>query len=378
MTFGTHRILIGDVLDGLRTLADGSARCCVTSPPYWGLRDYGTGTWEGGDDGCDHRKVSDPDAGVRGSGLQGGKGSNGHQQEGFKSKCGKCGARRVDRQLGLEPTPDEYVARMVGVFREVRRVLRDDGTLWLNLGDTYAANRSYQVTDNKHKPVGNEGSMSVPDGLKPKDLVGIPWLLAFALRADGWYLRSDIIWSKPNPMPESVTDRPTKAHEYIFLLSKSQRYYFDAQAVREASVGRWNSMETFGTARPKAAAANTDLQRTQFAHTTHHEDRVRTGRHVRSVWTIPTQPYADAHFAAFPEALPERCIRAGSAVGDTVLDPFAGSGTTLLVACRLGRNAVGCELNPAYAAMAERRIGAGLRPATFRDESVEDGTVLFT
>lgn len=326
---GTHRIVIGDVREGLRSLPEGSVRCCVTSPPYWGLRDYG-----------------------------------------------------ADGQIGLEQSPDEYVAQMVEVFREVRRVLADDGTLWLNLGDSYAAPVGGQNSFTSSTLSGGRGKRDPlhttrtrhRSGVKVKDLVGIPWRVAVALRADGWYLRSDIIWAKPNPMPESITDRPTKSHEYIFLLAKSQRYYFDAQAVREASVGRWNSMETFGTARPKAAAANTDLQRTQFAHTTHHDDRVRTGRHVRSVWTIATQPYADAHFAAFPEALPERCIRAGSAVGDTVLDPFAGSGTTLLVACRLGRNAVGCELNPAYAAMAERRIGAGLRPATFRDTSkIESG-----
>jgi len=259
-----YEILQGDALEELRNLPDGGARCCVTSPPYWGLRDY-----------------------------------------------------RTDGQLGLERTPEEYVSRLVEVFREVRRVLADDGTLWLNLGDSYAANRTYQVSPTKWSKLEQGQSAVVPPGLKPKDLVGIPWRVAFALQADGWYLRSDIIWAKPNPMPESVTDRPTKAHEYLFLLSKRERYYYDAEAIAER-------------------------------------------RNKRTVWTITTQPFPDAHFAVMPQALVEPCILAGSEPGDTVLDPFAGSGTVGVVALRHGRRFSGIDLNPEYVAMAQRRIAGPL------------------
>ena len=274
-------------------------RCCVTSPPYWGLRDYG-----------------------------------------------------VAGQLGLEKTPEEYVAKMVAVFREVRRVLAEDGTLWLNLGDSYAANRSYQVTDSKHIPVGNTTASSVPDGLKSKDLVGIPWRVAFALQADGWYLRSDIIWAKPNPMPESVTDRPTKSHEYLFLLSKAERYYYDAAAIAEPAINAGLTIHINGN---DGMDAGYDGNRTR--------DGFRRGvtigdtRNARSVWTIATQPYPEAHFATFPEELARRCIVAGSKAGDAVLDPFGGSGTVAAVAVGNGREAWHIDLNPTYLEMAQRRIG---------------------
>lgn len=304
----TVHILTGDCRDVLRTLADGSVRCCVTSPPYYGLRDYG-----------------------------------------------------VDGQIGLEQTPEEYIAAMVDVFRCVRDVLADDGTLWLNIGDSYnAAGRTghgtrvgFKQGTNRASAAGADQCRPSVDSLKPKDLIGIPWMLAFALRADGWYLRQDIIWSKPNPMPESVRDRCTKAHEYVFLLSKSARYYYDAKAIAEA--GEWCGKQLgivrgtkvraeamgrapSGNERPGADATAPDL------------------RNKRSVWEVATQPFSEAHFATFPPALIEPCILAGSRPGDTILDPFGGAGTTGLVADRLQRNAVLIELNPQYAEMARKRI----------------------
>lgn len=318
---GQVTFLLGDVRDVLREMPAESVNMCVTSPPYWGLRDYGT-----------------------------------------------------DGQLGLERTPEEYVAKMVDVFREVRRVLRSDATLWLNIGDSYAANRSYQVTDNKHIDVGNTHGARVPDGLKPKDLVGIPWMLAFALRADGWYLRQDIIWAKPNPMPESVRDRCTKAHEYLFLLSKSERYYYDADAIREPATGeRWGT--TVGVGRidgpsysgaPKTYRSGNKERKPATERGAPHDGVDGSvpwegdSRNKRSVWNIATAPYTEAHFATFPPALVEPCILAGCPEGGTVLDPFIGSGTTALVARRLGRRAIGIDLNAEYLDMAVRRAGGQL------------------
>lgn len=322
----------GDCRELMAEMPAGSVRCCVTSPPYWGLRDYG----------------------------------------------------HAD-QLGLERTPDEYVARMVEVFRAVRRVLADDGTLWLNIGDSYAGQRSYQVPDNKSKDVGNLRGMRLgsaradgkvtassprnrdgvlcPDGLKPKDLVGIPWRVAFALQADGWWLRSDIIWHKPNPMPESVTDRPTKAHEYLFLLSKSERYYYDAASIAWESCNRLP-----GNAKPDkhttAALAGDRFSRTKAGMFKLQQKWQENGPpqtvNARTVWSVASQPFAEAHFAVMPTALVEPCILAGSAPGDAVLDPFAGSGTVGVVALRHGRRFIGCELNPEYVQMARRRIAGPL------------------
>jgi DNA modification methylase len=319
----TVKIIQGDCRDVLKTLADASVHCCVTSPPYFGLRDYG-----------------------------------------------------VDGQMGLEPTPDEFIAGMVEVFREVRRVLRDDGTLWLNIGDSYAANRGYQVPDSKHRDVGNSRPMSANAlGLKPKDLIGIPWLLAFALRADGWYLRQDIIWSKPNPMPESVRDRCTKAHEYLFLLSKSQRYYYDQEAILEPASPNTHArlsqdvQAQIGSARANGGAKTNGNMRAVARKLAQSGSGTKNNssfdeamaimpveRNKRSVWEIATQPFKEAHFATFPPALVEPCIKAGSPVGGVILDPFGGAGTTGLVADRLQRDAVLIELNPDYAAMARRRI----------------------
>lgn len=350
------KIINADVMDGLRQLADESVHCVVTSPPYWGLRDYGTGEWEGGDAGCDHLKVSDSVKAVATSTLGGGKKSTGHQQEGFKNVCGKCGARRIDRQIGLEPTPAAYVARLVDVFREVRRVMRKDGTCWVNLGDSYAATTKGS-SGKGEKQISNAGTLladrrwSVPAGLKPKDLVGIPWRVAFALQDDGWWLRQDIIWSKPNPMPESVTDRCTKAHEYVFLLTKSAQYHYDADAIAESSIYAGATIDYTGNV--KNNTADKVLQRTLPKG---RKITIADTRNKRSVWTIATAPYSEAHFATFPPELPELCIKAGCPVGGTVLDPFGGAGTTGLVADRLQRNAVLIELNPDYAAMAEARI----------------------
>lgn len=321
-------LYIGDTRDGLRQfIASGvRARTCVTSPPYWGLRDYG-----------------------------------------------------MAGQLGLEPTPTEYVERMVEVFRLVRDVLTDDGTLWLNLGDSYAntgksgggsQGTRWEVAGGRTKDCAGTFKYA-PPGLKPKDLVGIPWLVAFALQADGWYLRSDIIWHKPNPMPESVRDRPTKAHEYLFLLAKSERYYYDADAIKEQSVTDdqrrpygspgANALDPRGEQGAGRLRAPANVKRGGFDGKTNKlpgREAFRAfteTRNRRSVWTIATQAFPEAHFATFPTALVEPCILAGSAPGDIVLDPFMGSGTVARVAQDLGRKWIGCELNPEYARMVKRR-----------------------
>jgi len=283
----------------------GSVQTCVTSPPYFGLRNYG-----------------------------------------------------VEGQLGLEQTPDEYVANMVEVFRAVRDVLADDGTLWLNIGDSYnAAGRTghgtrvgFKQGTNRASAEGADNCRPSVDGLKPKDLIGIPWRVAFALQADGWFLRQDIIWHKPNPMPESVRDRCTKAHEYIFLLSKSERYYFDNEPIREpvkATSGKINGAPLRGAHVLEEGGRRTAKR----------EYAVIKGANRRSVWTVATRPYKGAHFATFPPALIEPCILAGSRPGDIVLDPFMGSGTTAQVALQHGRRAIGCELNPAYIQLIHERVG---------------------
>jgi DNA modification methylase len=298
------RVMLGDVREQLRLLPDASVHCVVTSPPYFGLRDYG-----------------------------------------------------MAGQIGLEQTPGAFVEVMIDVFREVRRVLRDDGTLWLNLGDSYANDGKWGgSTGGKHASAlhgdSGIGRRKLSTGLKPKDLIGIPWRVAFALQADGWYLRQDIIWSKPNPMPESVTDRCTKAHEYLFLLSKSARYHYDADAIKEAAIHEGRVVKASGSEAKNGQKG--DFGATAAGFTMH--DTLVTDRNRRSVWTVSTQPFSEAHFATFPPALIEPCIKAGCIAGGTVLDPFGGAGTTGLVADRLQRNAILVELNPEYAAMARRRI----------------------
>lgn len=303
--FVSGKVIVGDNRETLKSLADGSVQCVVTSPPYWGLRDYGE---------------SD--------------------------------------QIGLEPTPVEYVEELCKVFDEVWRVLADDGTVWLNLGDSYSreggktSNIPRHWDGRKDDPGGlhDKRSLASEIGMKPKNLVGIPWRVAFALQERGWYLRQDIIWAKPNPMPESVTDRCVKSHEYIFLLSKSAKYFFDYEAIREE-------------------ALRTDVKETRFGgskygDSTAPEARTKSGnvyvedgkRNKRDVWTVSVASYAEAHFATYPPALIRPCILAGSREGDLVLDPFSGSGTTGEVAMQLGRNYVGTELNPEYAQLSLKRI----------------------
>lgn len=349
-------ILQGDVRSCLKQLEDGSVQCVITSPPYWGLRDYGTATWEGDDPNCDHLETND----TRDPAITKQTQNAGTSKLGYRDICGKCGARRIDSQIGLEPTPEAYVTDLVEVFREVKRVLRNDGVLWLNLGDSYAGSGKGMTADGCQDPKqpklkGMKFDVpEVPPGLKPKDLVGIPWMVAFALRADGWYLRSDIIWNKPNPMPESVTDRCTKSHECIFMLTKSERYYYDAEAIKEATAP-WNSSEGFKEA---AYERRDNPQPGGFSH----EDVEKSGRNKRDVWTVATQPCAEAHFATFPPKLIEPMILAGTKEGDTILDPFMGSGTTAIQAVRWHRHYLGCELNPEYVKMAERRIADMVGP----------------
>ncbi|MEN6532195.1 MAG: site-specific DNA-methyltransferase [Bryobacteraceae bacterium] len=309
-------IVSGDCLPVLRGMPDKSVNCCVTSPPYYGLRDYG-----------------------------------------------------VDGQIGLEDTPAQYIERLVAVFREVRRVLRANGTLWANIGDSYAGGKTgradHGLDDSTVGLAGNSSGAvapgpvrrrSVPDGLKPKDLIGIPWMLAFALRADGWWLRSDIIWHKPNPMPESVRDRPTRAHEYVFLLTKNERYYYDSATIAE-HLERPNEAHRKTPARFGGALKFPETKKHSRLYSGNEYTGTPSGtRNRRTVWTIAPQPFHEAHFATFPPSLVEPCILAGSPEGGLVLDPFAGSGTTGMVALRHGRRFIGIDLNPQYADMAKRRI----------------------
>lgn len=360
------RLYEGDCLQVLPTLEAGSVHCCVTSPPYWGLRDYGTAKWEGGDPECNH-EVQRWDGPKQTQGAQSGHAAKADRLG--RDRCHKCGATRIDIQIGLERSPDEYVDKLVQVFREVQRVLRDDGTLWLNLGDSYfgdsparkksseAFSETWDLSQTRSRGGSRRSAARIGD-LKPKDLVGIPWMVAFALRADGWYLRSDIIWHKPNPMPESVRDRPTKSHEYLFLLAKSDRYFYDSDAIREphsnASIERMRQpLSTERHHTPKERRTGCNMNRYLERETGWGNP---AGRNRRSVWTIPTRPYAGAHFAVFPPALVEPCIKAGCPVGGTVLDPFAGSGTVGAVALELGRSFVGIELNPKYIDLIRERI----------------------
>ncbi len=264
-------------------------------------------------------------------------------------------------EIGLEKTPEEYVEKLVAVFREVRRVLRDDGVLWLNLGDSYAAGSNnkpntgiLKIQAHHQDAMLRNITRQIPSGLKPKDLIGIPWRVAFALQADGWYLRQDIIWAKPNPMPESVTDRCTKAHEYIFLLTKSARYFYDAEAVKEPNAPATVERAKYHWCKPDTKAAQYQDMNGLNRNETYPMNEA--GRNRRSVWTITTKPYKEAHFATFPEEIPRTCILAGSKKGDTILDPFSGAGTTGVVAEKLGRKYIGIELNPEYVKMSDDRM----------------------
>jgi DNA modification methylase len=344
-----NTILQGDVIERLKDIEDNTIQCVVTSPPYWGLRDYGTATWIGGDKDCNHFRDNHVSNSCT-TGHNNSQKSGGVADSIYKSVCKKCGAIREDEQLGLEETPEEYVENMVKVFREVRKVLKDDGTLWLNLGDSYSSGGRSTTTNQTLRGNNNYGVTrpKPSENIKPKDLIGIPWRVAFALQQDGWYLRQDIIWHKPNPMPESVTDRCTKSHEYIFLLTKSANYYYDAESIKEKTLTYDNTNRDRDTTR-----LNNTPGRTRMAglKTNNYEKRNK-----RSVWKINTKPYKDAHFAVFPEKLPELCIKAGSKKGDIVLDPFFGSGTTGFVAQRLYRRWLGIELNPEYIKIANKRF----------------------
>jgi DNA modification methylase len=413
----------GDVCQLLAELPASSVDCCVTSPPYWGLRDYGIPpqVW-GGDRGCRHDW----------SRIEDGRGKEVLPVEdsalGSGPFCSRCGAWRG--HLGLEPTPDLFVEHMVDVFREVRRVLKPSGTLWLNLGDCYNAGTSARRQPSLDRvgywqAAGSMGDRRVKaDGLKPKDLVGIPWRVALALQSDGWYLRADIVWAKPNPMPESISDRPTRAHEYVFLLSRSARYFYDAEAVREPAVSTAMKTPSGWDTAPGGHGSFHRSGRGSAGHLSVQVPADRRSRNRRTVWTIPTQPYRGAHFATFPERLVEPCVLAGTSaagccsncgtpwrrlidvayrnpgnrttngprsldrrsetagfavrrermattagwvpgcscdappVAALVLDPFAGSGTTLAVAKRLGRSGLGIELNRDYIGLLRARCRA--------------------
>ena len=363
----TNKIYNETCLETVKRMPDEFIDCVVTSPPYYGLRDYGTGRWEGGDPDCDHvrsnKKSDKTTTGHRNFDDMGGVGD-----AIFKSKCAKCGAKRIDEQIGLEETPEEYVQSLVTLFAEIRRALKKSGTVWLNLGDSYATSHPHGTKDDDtgwaHGNI-SQGYMARAGGVggqvKQKDLIGIPWRVALALQADGWYLRQDIIWHKPNPMPESVKDRCTKSHEYIFLLTKAPRYYFDSKAIEEEATGFDGRKKTMHAGSEKYLASVVPGQAAHtFAAGQHerwrYDENNMPVRNKRSVWTVATKPFADAHFAVYPTELISPCIQAGCPEDGIVYDPFMGSGTTAEVAHRLGRNWIGSELNPDYVKIAMNRL----------------------
>lgn len=415
-----NKVYEGHALDVLKTFPEKIFNTCVTSPPYYGLRAYGTDPviWDG-DENCQHKWISATY--VRNSKASGVKqltniGANSRDVPVKNDFCSKCGAWRGE--LGSEPTPELFIKHLVDIFREVKRTLRDDGTIWVNMGDSYfgggGASGHTSETKNFGRTTESYGAVKTAnrksDYLKPKDLIGIPWMLAFALRADGWYLRQDIIWNKPNPMPESVTDRCTKSHEYIFLMSKSSKYYYDAKAI--ATPYKDKTYTTFGCQsngygdgtglvksenwgndisirKPKQWKTPDGWDTGKGSHGTIHREGREKGfkgykhrgknadktihghsgnfdsdgnligdglANKKSVWTVATQSFPEAHFATFPELLIVDCIKAGCPEGGTVLDPFTGTNTTGLVSRKLNRNYVVIELNPEYIKMGDKRV----------------------
>lgn len=405
----TTKLYLGHVTKVLKTLDSESVNCVVTSPPYFGLRDYGTAKWEGGDADCLHSIELDNEQDLLNT-----SGKIDRVFRGPRDKCLKCDAIRVDEQLGLENTFYEYVNNMVEVFEEIKRVLKKDGTVWLNLGDSYSSNyRKTTVTTSLRNPDNFKAVRpSIMENIKPKDLLGIPWRVAFALQENGWYLRQDIIWAKPNSMPESVKDRCTKSHEYIFLLAKSEKYYYNADAIREPSKTHtikklesdiklkkqregnlsrkasyenemeaksgintgeylesilktakekgknkrsvWKIYDEVGELESSGKGIKGPMSKRGVTRLTEglnlktHEEKTGEFKNKRDVWVIQPKPYKEAHFAVFPEELPMNCIKAGCPPDGVVLDPFAGSGTTLKVAQKLNRKSIGIDINKKY------------------------------
>ena len=352
-----NRIEFGDCRTTMKrwALEGVKVQTCITSPPYYGLRDYGTGTWVGGDRTCSHKRDSKYSA----------KTITGHANKDlvvgdaiYKTVCPKCGAVRKDLQIGLEENPQEFITNLVEVFACVWDILADDGTLWVNLGDSYynyrpgkgqALNKQTVASNNQDLPQECARRGNKLDGYKEKDLMGMPWRLAFALQDFGWYLRQDIIWHKPNPMPESVQDRCTKSHEYIFLLTKNQKYYFDNKSIQEPAE---SAGKVSGSFKGRQGGAEYHAQSGGVGSDAKEYEK----RNKRDVWSVPVKPYSGAHFAVYPEELIEPMILAGSKVGDIVFDPFMGSGTTGVVAQALGRKYLGCELNPNYKKLQDERL----------------------
>ena len=341
-----NKVYWGDCRDSMRIMAKEGIKVqtCITSPPYYGLRDYGTGTWIGGDETCSHKRDSKYSENT----------STGHANRDlvvgdaiYKTVCPRCGAVREDKQLGLEESPQEFIDAMVEVFACVWDILKDDGTLWVNIGDTYVGSGDKGNTKDPKNPDGRNGQSTAKNkkvnGIPAKNMIGIPWRLAFALQDFGWYLRQDIIWHKPNPMPEPAKDRCTKSHEYIFLLSKKPQYYFDSSGIQEPA--NYPNDDR---------GSRTDVRRGTEANSM--SGKTGETRNKRDVWTVATKPYSGAHFAVYPEELIEPCVLAGSRVGDIVFDPFFGSGTTGAVAQKLGRQYIGCELNPDYEKLQNQRL----------------------
>ncbi|MFF8590022.1 DNA-methyltransferase [Streptomyces sp. NPDC015220] len=336
---------LGDALETLQQMPDGSVNCVVTSPPYYSLRDYGTAVWVDADPDCEHQMGDKLDY-----------------------VCVRCGGVKKDRQYGLESSPAKYVETMRALFAEARRVLADDGTLWLNLGDSYASTTKGSGGQGKSTLVGtqHEGSYFAPRRLEPglpeKNLLGIPWRTAFALQDDGWILRNEIIWAKPNAMPESVRDRLSNRHEHLFMFSKSPRYHFDLDAIREPLARPEALTEgiVFGGAKGPGGKLGGSGRRSGGNVSVYGSGESTKGRNPGDVWSITTRPYPAAHFAVFPIDLPLRCIKAGCKPGGTVLDPFSGSGTTGAAARQLGRKYIGVDLNPAYHDLAKERFAQGV------------------